>query len=226
MGSKDQSIKRKTMAVIMLTTVAVLFLTAAAFTAYDLLTYRQSLVQSLSATAAILADHSTAALALRDEKDARATLASLRADPRIVAGALYDGHGSLFARYPAQAPVSAFPSAPGKGGYRYEGGRLNLFEPVMDGGVRLGTLYLKSDPHSLFVRLRFYGGIALLVLFGSILVALLQFGAIVSVVPGAGALAFASVVILTMLAAQTFDPRLMWESAGAQAPDFEADFDA
>ncbi|MGA3399147.1 MAG: PqiA/YebS family transporter subunit [Acetobacteraceae bacterium] len=61
---------------------------------------------------------------------------------------------------------------------------------------------------------------------GSILVALLQFGAIVSVVPGAGALAFASVVILTMLAAQTFDPRLMWDSAGAQAPDFEADFDA
>jgi hypothetical protein len=71
MGFKDQSIKRKTMAVIMLTTVAVLLLTAAAFTGYDLLTYRQSLVHSLSATAAILADHSTAALALRDEKTPR-----------------------------------------------------------------------------------------------------------------------------------------------------------
>ena len=61
---------------------------------------------------------------------------------------------------------------------------------------------------------------------GSILVALLQFGAIVSVVPGPGALAFAAVVILTMLAAQTFDPRLMWDSAGAQARDFDADIDA
>ena len=58
---------------------------------------------------------------------------------------------------------------------------------------------------------------------GSILVALLQFGAIVSVVPGLGALCFASVVILTMLAAQTFDPRLMWDAAGAQARDFDAD---
>ncbi|HEY3846647.1 MAG TPA: PqiA/YebS family transporter subunit [Acetobacteraceae bacterium] len=57
---------------------------------------------------------------------------------------------------------------------------------------------------------------------GSILVALLQFGAIVSVVPGLGALAFASVVILTMLAAQSFDPRLMWDAAGAQARDFDA----
>ena len=40
MRFKDQSIKRKTMAVIMLTTVAVLLLTAAAFTVYDLVTYR------------------------------------------------------------------------------------------------------------------------------------------------------------------------------------------
>ncbi|MGO8931664.1 MAG: ATP-binding protein [Limisphaerales bacterium] len=172
MGFQDQSIKRKTMAVMMLTTVAVLLLTAAAFTVYDLATYRQSLVHSLSATAAILADHSTAALAVRDEKDARATLASLRADPRIVAGALYDAQGNVFAHYPAQTPVSAFPSAPGKGGYRHEGGRMILFEPVTEGGVRLGTLYLRSDLHPLYVRLRFYGGIALLVLFGSILVAL------------------------------------------------------
>lgn len=57
---------------------------------------------------------------------------------------------------------------------------------------------------------------------GSILVALLQFGAIVSVVPGPGALAFAAVVILTMLAAQTFDPRLMWDTAGLHTGDFAA----
>jgi len=48
---------------------------------------------------------------------------------------------------------------------------------------------------------------------GSLLVALLQFGQLVSVLPGPGAIAFASVVILTMLAAQAFDPRLMWDAA-------------
>jgi PAS domain S-box-containing protein len=172
MGLEDQSIKRKTMAVMMLATVAVLLLTAAAFTVYDLVTYRQGLVHSLSATAAIIADHSSAALVLRDEKDARATLNSLRADPRIVAAALYDGQGNLFSHYPAQTPVSAFPLSPGKGGYGHEAGRVVLFEPVTNGGVRVGTLYLKSDLHPLYVRLRFYGGIALLVLLGSILVAL------------------------------------------------------
>jgi paraquat-inducible protein A len=61
---------------------------------------------------------------------------------------------------------------------------------------------------------------------GSILVALLQFGSIVSVVPGPGALAFAAVVILTMLAAQTFDPRLMWDAAGVQARGSQVDFEA
>jgi paraquat-inducible protein A len=48
---------------------------------------------------------------------------------------------------------------------------------------------------------------------GSLLVALLQFGQLASVAPGPGAVAFASVVILTMLAAQAFDPRLMWDAA-------------
>ena len=53
---------------------------------------------------------------------------------------------------------------------------------------------------------------------GSILVALVQFGAIVTINPGVGAIAFAAVVILTMLAARSFDPRLMWDrAAGAHA---------
>ena len=48
---------------------------------------------------------------------------------------------------------------------------------------------------------------------GSLLVAVLQFGELASVLPGPGAIAFASVVVLTMLAAQSFDPRLMWDAA-------------
>jgi paraquat-inducible protein A len=47
----------------------------------------------------------------------------------------------------------------------------------------------------------------------SILVALVQFGQLASVYPGPGAIAFAAVVILTMLAAHSFDPRLMWDNA-------------
>lgn len=160
------------MSVIMLTSVAVLLLTATAFTVYDLATYRQNLAGSLSATAAIIADHSTAALTLRDAQDARATLASLRADPRIVAAALYDRQGKLFARYPLQAPDREFPPAPARVGWRSEGGRVLVFMPVTEGSARLGTLYLRSSPYPLYRRLQMYGGLVLTILCGSVLVAL------------------------------------------------------
>lgn len=43
-------------------------------------------------------------------------------------------------------------------------------------------------------------------------VALVQLQPLMSVQPGAGILFFAAVVVLTMLAAETFDPRLIWDS--------------
>ncbi len=48
----------------------------------------------------------------------------------------------------------------------------------------------------------------------SILVALVRLGAVATVVPGVGAVSFAAVVVLTMIAALVFDPRLMWDRAG------------
>lgn len=48
-------------------------------------------------------------------------------------------------------------------------------------------------------------------------VALVQLQPLMSVAPGAGVLFFAAVVVLTMLAAEAFDPRLIWDSSPAQA---------
>ena len=48
----------------------------------------------------------------------------------------------------------------------------------------------------------------------AVLVALIQLGNIMSIQPGAAALAFAGVVIVTMLAAMSFDPRLIWDKYG------------
>ena len=46
----------------------------------------------------------------------------------------------------------------------------------------------------------------------AILVAVVNFGRLASIEANLGAIAFASVVILTMLAAVTFDPRLIWDN--------------
>ncbi len=48
----------------------------------------------------------------------------------------------------------------------------------------------------------------------SLLGALVRFGGVITIEPGFGAVAFCGVVILTMFAAETFDPRLMWDAAG------------
>jgi paraquat-inducible protein A len=45
----------------------------------------------------------------------------------------------------------------------------------------------------------------------ALLVALVQVGQLATIEPGVGAIAFASVVILTMVAALRFDPRLIWD---------------
>ena len=47
-----------------------------------------------------------------------------------------------------------------------------------------------------------------------LLCALGQFGAVLSIQPNAGVIAFAGVVVLTMVAAMGFDPRLAWRRAG------------
>ncbi|MBB3140686.1 PqiA/YebS family transporter subunit [Halomonas organivorans] len=57
----------------------------------------------------------------------------------------------------------------------------------------------------------------------AILVALIRAGNLMAVEPGPAALAFGSVVVLTMLAAMTFDPRLIWDGPD---PDSTADEEA
>lgn len=51
----------------------------------------------------------------------------------------------------------------------------------------------------------------------AVLAALVRMGQLMSIYPDIGALLFAGVVILTMFAATTFDPRLIWDRAGMKS---------
>ena len=52
-----------------------------------------------------------------------------------------------------------------------------------------------------------------------LLMALVQFGIFANVEPGGAALAFGGVVVLTMLAAEAFDPRLLWDGVAREQSD-------
>jgi paraquat-inducible protein A len=52
----------------------------------------------------------------------------------------------------------------------------------------------------------------------AVLTGLVQMGSFISILPGPAVLSFAAVVILTILAARTFDPRLLWDKNKAVTP--------
>lgn len=56
----------------------------------------------------------------------------------------------------------------------------------------------------------------------TILTALVRMGTLGSVIPGDGVVCFCAVVILTMLASRSFDPRVMWDAAARRAGDKRA----
>jgi signal transduction histidine kinase len=173
MAFQDAPIQRKLMAIILVTSGVVLVLTCATFVTYEFATFRQTSLRQLATLGEIIGTNSTAALAFDNQSDATEILGALKAERHIVAAALYDKQGTLFGRYPAEAPTNLFPAGPSADGYRFESGSLVGFAPVVQvkGSQRLGTLYLKSDMEAMYQRFRLYGGIAILVMAGSSLVA-------------------------------------------------------
>jgi len=73
------------------------------------------------------------------------------------------------------------------------------------------------DRTKLYYIVHFVGRWSMIDIFmEALLGALVHFGGVITIEPGIGAVAFCGVVILTMFAAETFDPRLMWDAALAK----------
>ena len=149
-----RSIRQRLMRILLLTSSVVVTVTCAAFLVHEVITFRQTALSNLETLGRVIAANSTAALAFQDEQDATETLSSLRTEPHVVAAALYDRNGRLFAVYRpgANQPV---PQVPSVDGYRFEGARLIGYEPVAQpGAARLGTLYLESNLDTLLGTIR------------------------------------------------------------------------
>src|SRR3984957_18407753 len=100
MAVSSTPIRRTLMRMIFISSGAVLVVTTTAFCAYEFLTFRQTSVQQLQILSQAIASNSTAALAFDNAEDAAVVLAAFKADPHIVAAALYDARGRAFAEYP------------------------------------------------------------------------------------------------------------------------------
>ena len=114
MTSPSIPIRRTMMRMIFIAAAAVLAVTVTGFCTYEFITFRQSSTQQLQILSQAIASNSTAALAFDNTDDAVAVLAAFKADPHIVAAALYGPDGRLFAAYPKGAAAADLPARPGR----------------------------------------------------------------------------------------------------------------
>jgi PAS domain S-box-containing protein len=171
---RDMPIKQKLMVMLMFTSGVVLLLTCGAFFGYELLTFKGRTVQGLQTLGEVIAANSTASLAFDNEADATEVLSALKARPQIVAAALYDQSGKLFARYPVSRPTSQYAASPGSDGFSEDGPYLAGYLPVVQGdNMRLGTLYLATTKQATYDRLTQYAWLAAAVMVVSLVVAYL-----------------------------------------------------
>lgn len=161
------------MTIMLLTSAAAIVLTCSALMLYELITTRGESLEQTATLARIVSANSTAALAFRDEQDAQEVLATLRIEPSIVAAALYDASGELFAKYAARGmSEEIYPQRIRPDGYRFTPGRLEGFEPVSEQrDRRLGTLYIRADTSVLYRRFWLWGAIAGASMIASLLLA-------------------------------------------------------
>jgi signal transduction histidine kinase/ActR/RegA family two-component response regulator len=161
------------MVIMLLTSAAAIVVTCSALILYELVTSRDESLEQVATLARVVSANSTAALAFRDEQDAQEVLATLRTEPGIVAAALYDDAGQLFATYAAgEARDATYPKQLASDGYRFSTGRLEGFEPVREHtDRRLGTLYIRADTSALYARFWLWGAIAAAAMIASLLLA-------------------------------------------------------
>jgi signal transduction histidine kinase/uncharacterized membrane protein affecting hemolysin expression len=156
---------------LLITSGIVTLFSSALFVAYEVSTYRQGVVQQLEILSSAISRNTTAALAFQNAEDARDVLEAFSADPHIVDAALYDASGALFASYGSESRPRLAPPERGADGYRFEDGFAIGYEPVVLGGERVGTLFVRSDLSALGERMWLYGLITGIVIVLSVLLA-------------------------------------------------------
>ena len=87
-SARSYSLAKKLTRMNLLVSGAALLTACAAFVAYDLATFRDSLVHDLSVEAQIIGTNSVSALEFDDPRSAEKTLSALRASPNIVSAGI------------------------------------------------------------------------------------------------------------------------------------------
>ncbi len=169
------TIRQKLISIGMLSSLTALVSASVAFLVYDAYTYRQRMARRILTEAQIISFNSISPLLFNDPEAATATLGGLRAEPAVVAALVLAQEGSRpFATYARDQDSAAthFPVPAGLAeGPVFRSDQLLVSEPIRFEGKPIGSLLIRADLRELHDRQRRYAGIVVVILAGSLLLA-------------------------------------------------------
>ncbi|MBP2159294.1 MULTISPECIES: ATP-binding protein [Asticcacaulis] len=150
-----------------------LVLTSIALALYTESRHQTQIRQAATVQARVLADSVSAALAFDEVDEVGRYTTALRANPDIEAVAVFDEDGRLVAHYGGEN----IPSQLAQLDAQDMRGVTAVRAPVVENGVKLGTVYFRVQTDSLLTRIVRYSGAGLLVLMASLMLAVMAFDA-------------------------------------------------
>lgn len=153
----------------MLVCVSALLLACSGFVVYDLASYRQVLLRSLSIQSQVTGSNSISALLFDDPDSAERTLSALEFAPNILSACVYTSDGKPFAVYRRdpgiQVPTSPPIATSAAEHYSSGHGKISLVHTITFHRKLIGFTYIQSDTQPLISRFENY-----LVISGAMLV--------------------------------------------------------
>jgi HAMP domain-containing protein len=151
---RDLPIRRKLLVMTLSSSAAALVLATAGFLVWDIVQFHTSVQRDLAAQMRLLSDNSALAIPLRDVETATETLSVLQEQRRVAKACLYDGAGTLFARYERSDGEPCPGRLPDTAGSLLAWDELDLVLPVHSREARVGTMYVTRDLVDLHERLQ------------------------------------------------------------------------
>lgn len=169
MGHRQDSITRKIAQNTLIAGGSALLLAVMAFLVYDLRSFEQTSLETLSGYAEIIGHNSASALVFNDQKAAEDILSGLRVEKDILKAAIYGKDSHLFAVYLAEPRAKVMPPLPPflkatSPGNRYSGDHIVVVRDIVFRDQHLGWIYIEAELTELMNHAVLYTLISLVVL--------------------------------------------------------------
>src|SRR5580698_5252285 len=129
MPLRNTPIRRKFMAIILLVSVTVVLAMCVTIFTADLVIFKRNMLRSINTLGEVIAANSASALESNSRDDAREFLSAARVQRHVIAAAIYDKDGKLFATYPANVSGLDIPTTPEADGNRFTSSHMLSFRP-------------------------------------------------------------------------------------------------